>query len=52
MSRERLRLVSRTQGETMTANACHVWTLCGGKIVRHCVFQTNAEALEAVGLPE
>jgi ketosteroid isomerase-like protein len=48
----RLRLVSRTHGETMTANAAHLWTLRRGKIVRHIAFQTKAEALEAAGLPE
>jgi ketosteroid isomerase-like protein len=48
----RLHLVSRTHGETTTANAAHVWTLRGGKVIRHCVFQSKAEALEAAGLRE
>lgn len=48
----RLHLVSRTHGETMTANAAHVWTVRAGKIVRHRTFQTKADALAAVGLPE
>ena len=48
----RLHLVSRSQGNTVTANAAHVWTLREGKIIRHCAFQTKAEALEAVGLRE
>jgi len=48
----RLHLVSRTQGNTVTANAAHVWTLREGKIIRHRAFQTKAEALEAVGLRE
>jgi uncharacterized protein len=47
----RLHLVSRTHGKTMTANAAHVWTLREGKIIRHCGFQTKADALAAVGLP-
>jgi ketosteroid isomerase-like protein len=48
----RLRFVSKTHGQAMTANAAHVWTLRDGKIVRHRVFQTKTEALEAAGLPE
>jgi ketosteroid isomerase-like protein len=48
----RLSFISRTHGQEMTANAAHVWTLRGGKVTRHCVFQTKAEALEAAGLPE
>ena len=48
----RLHLVSRTHGQEMTAKAAHVWTLREGKIIRHCVFQTKAEALEAAGLRE
>jgi ketosteroid isomerase-like protein len=47
----RLEMVSRTDSEAVTANAAHVWTLSGGKIVRHCVFQTRAEAIGAAGLP-
>ena len=47
----RLHLVSRTHGKTMTADAAHVWTLRDGKIIRHCSFQTKADALAAVGLP-
>ena len=47
----RLHLVSRTHGKTMAANAAHVWTLREGKIIRHCSFQTKADALAAVGLP-
>ena len=48
----RLHFVSRSQRNTVTANAAHVWTLREGKIIRHCAFQTKAEALEAVGLRE
>jgi ketosteroid isomerase-like protein len=48
----RLEMVSRTDRQAVTAHAAHVWTLSGGKIVRHCVFQTRAEALEAAGLEE
>jgi ketosteroid isomerase-like protein len=48
----RLEMVSRTDSQAVTANAAHVWTLSGGKILRHCVFQTRAEALEAAGLRE
>jgi len=48
----RLHFVSRSQGNTVTANAAHVWTLREGKIIRHRAFQTKAEALEAVGLRE
>ena len=48
----RLEMTSRTGSQTVTANAAHVWTLSGGKIVRHCGYQTRAEALEAAGLSE
>jgi ketosteroid isomerase-like protein len=48
----RLEMVSRTDRQSVTANAAHVWTLSGGKIVRHCAFQTRAEALEAAGLKD
>jgi ketosteroid isomerase-like protein len=48
----RLEMVSRTDSQAVTANAAHVWTLSGGKVVRHRVFQTRAEALEAAGLQE
>ncbi len=48
----RLVFISRTDHQTLTANAAHVWTLRNGKVLRHCAFQTKAEALEAVGLPE
>jgi ketosteroid isomerase-like protein len=48
----RLELVSRTDSQAVTANAAHLWTLRGGKVVRHCVFQTRGEALEAAGLSE
>jgi ketosteroid isomerase-like protein len=47
-----LEMVSRTDSQTVTANAAHVWTVRSGKVVRHCVFQTRAEALEAAGLSE
>ena len=47
----RLRLVSRTHGKTMTANAAHVWTVSEGKVIKHRGFQTKADALAAVGLP-
>ena len=45
-----LQFVSRTHGNTVTANAAHVWALRDGKIIRHCSFQTKAEALDSVGL--
>jgi len=48
----RLHLVSRTHRKEMTANAAHVWTFREGKIVRHCVFSTKADALAAAGLSE
>ena len=48
----RLFLVSRTDRQEVAANAAHVWTLQDGKVIRHCVFQTRAEALEAAGLSE
>lgn len=48
----RLHFVSRSQGNTVTANAAHVWTLREGKIIRHCAFRTKADALETVGLRE
>ena len=40
--------VCRQSGVETTANAAHVWTFRGGKIVRLTVFQTMEEALEAV----
>jgi len=48
----RLVFVSRTDHQAVPANAAHVWRLRGGKVIRHCAFQTKAEALEAVGLRE
>jgi ketosteroid isomerase-like protein len=45
----RLVLVSRTDHQPVTANAAHVWTLRDGRVTRHCVFQSKAEALAAVG---
>ena len=44
--------VGRDSGVETTANACHVWTFRGGKIIRQTTFQTKAEALEAGGLSE
>ena len=44
--------IGRESGVETTANAAHVWTLRGGKIVRHTTFQTMAEAREAAGLSE
>jgi uncharacterized protein len=46
----RLSLVSRTDRQEVTANAAHVWTLRDGKVIRHCAFQTKADALQAAGL--
>jgi ketosteroid isomerase-like protein len=48
----RLAFVSRTDRQVLTANAAHVWTLRDGRVIRHCTFQTKAEALEAAGLRE
>jgi ketosteroid isomerase-like protein len=48
----RLMLVSRTDHQLVSANAAHAWRLRGGKVVRFCIFQTKAEALEAAGLQE
>jgi ketosteroid isomerase-like protein len=48
----RLVLVSRTEHQSVTANAAHVWTLRDGQVIRHCVFQTKDDALEAAGLRE
>ena len=44
--------VGRESGVETTANAAHVWTFRGGKIVRHTTFQTMAAGLEAAGLKE
>jgi ketosteroid isomerase-like protein len=41
----------QSRAET-TANAAHLWTFRGGKVIRQTTFQTRAEALEAAGLPE
>jgi len=46
----RLAFVSRTDRQVLTANAAHVWTLRDGRVIRYCVFQTKAEALEALRL--
>ena len=48
----RLAFVSKTERQPVTANAAHLWTMRDGKVIRHCVFQTRAEALEAAGLRE
>ena len=48
----RLEMVSRSDKQTLTANAAHLWTVRRGKVVRHCVFQTRNEALKAAGLSE
>ena len=48
----RLDLVSKTDRQLVTANAAHLWTLRDGRVIRHCAFQTKAEALEAAGLSE
>ena len=48
----RLEMVSRSDRQTITANAAHIWTLRDGKVIRHRVFQSKAEALEAAGLSE
>jgi ketosteroid isomerase-like protein len=44
--------IGKDSGVETTANACHVWTLSEGKVVRQTTFQTKAEALEAAGLSE
>ena len=44
--------VGKESGAETTANAAHLWTLRGGKIVRQTSFQTMDEALEAAGLSE
>ena len=44
--------IGRESGVETTANAAHVWTFRGRKIVRHTTFQTMAEALKAAGLSE
>jgi uncharacterized protein len=44
--------LGKESGVETTAHAAHVWTLRDGKIIRQTVFQTMAEALEAVGLAE
>jgi ketosteroid isomerase-like protein len=44
--------VGKESGVETTANAAHLWTFRGGKIVRQTVFQTMDEALEAAGLSE
>ena len=43
--------VGKESGAETTANAAHLWTFRGGKIVRQTTFQTMDEALEAAGLP-
>ena len=40
----------QSRAET-TANAAHLWTFRGGKVIRQTTFQTRAEALEAAGPP-
>jgi ketosteroid isomerase-like protein len=44
--------VGKESGVETTANAAHLFTCRGGKIVRQTVFQTMDEALEAAGLRE
>ena len=48
----RLVAVGKEGGVEVTANAAHLWTFRGGKIVRQTVFQTMDEALDAAGLRE
>jgi hypothetical protein len=48
----RLVLVSRTDHQAVTANAAHVWRVRDGRVIRHCVFQPDAqELLERRGVP-
>jgi ketosteroid isomerase-like protein len=42
----------RTSGIPLRGQGANVYTLKGGKIVRYKLFQTRADALEAVGLRE
>jgi ketosteroid isomerase-like protein len=44
--------VGKQSGVETTANAAHLWTFRGAKIVRQTTFQTMDEALEAAGLRE
>ena len=44
--------VGKESGVETTANAAHVWTFRGGKVVRQTTFQTMDEALAAAGLSE
>jgi ketosteroid isomerase-like protein len=44
------RLRGKTSGVELTGTAAVVCTIRGGKIVRHEVWQSRTEALEAVGL--
>lgn len=49
-----VRLIGRGKqsGAETTANAAHVWTLRGQKVIRFTGFQTLDEALEAAGIRE
>jgi ketosteroid isomerase-like protein len=49
--RVRLTGVGKHSGVETTAHAAHVWRLRDGTIVRHTVFQTLDDAIEAAGLP-
>ena len=44
--------IGKQSGAETTGHAAHVWTFREGKVVRHTVFQTMAEALKAAGLSE
>ena len=44
--------VGAQSGAETTASAAHVWRFRNGKVVRMTIFQTQDEALEAVGLSE
>ena len=44
--------VGKQSGAETTANAAHLWTFRGGKVIRQTTFQTRAKALEAAGLSD
>jgi uncharacterized protein len=47
----RITTVGKGSGVETTAEAAHVWTLRGGKVIRLQIFQSREEALEAARKP-
>jgi hypothetical protein len=47
-----VRARGKGSGVVIEAHGASVWSVCDGKVTRAKLFQSKAEALEAVGLSE